>query len=347
MKKHYRKETNCANCGTELKGNFCYVCGQENLELKENFGHMLNHAVSDYFHFDHHFFNTLKPLLFKPGKLTNEYMAGKRVQYLHPVKMYIFISLVYFVVLFSNHHNIVNINTTNKAVTKEQMAKADTAIMKSPVLSMQQKKDIIAHTHSKAANSGKVNNRIHIFGSSGDDGKRDTTYALYLVTQQKLPEAERDGFIKRYCVKREYELNGNNTDIKQLIQDGVKHNAPKMMFLLLPIFAIILRITFWKNKKFYVEHLIYSFHFHCFLFLFLTVIMLLKMAVPGGWKSFDDSLDMFAFAAIAWYFYKSLREVYHRTPGRTIAKMIGISLSYTTIFGICMMALVVIVALFD
>jgi len=102
MKKHYRHENDCLNCGTELEGKFCHHCGQENLQIKENFGHLMNHAISDYFHFDHQFFHTLKPLLLQPGKLTNEYMAGRRVQYLHPIKMYIFISLIFFILIFKH-----------------------------------------------------------------------------------------------------------------------------------------------------------------------------------------------------------------------------------------------------
>ncbi len=118
MKKHYRTENDCLNCGAELQGKFCHVCGQENLQIKESFGHMMEHAISDYFHFDHQFFNTLKPLLFKPGFLTNEYMAGRRVSYLHPVKMYIFISVVYFLLLFQSGQQVGNVNYNVKTPTK-------------------------------------------------------------------------------------------------------------------------------------------------------------------------------------------------------------------------------------
>src|SRR3954468_22171136 len=121
MEKHYRKENDCLNCGATLKGKFCSNCGQENLQIKESFGHMMNHAISDYFHFDHQFFHTLKPLLFKPGKLTTEYMAGHRVQYLHPVKMYIFISLIHFLLLFKNDHKEY-IKMDDKQTTTEQTA---------------------------------------------------------------------------------------------------------------------------------------------------------------------------------------------------------------------------------
>jgi hypothetical protein len=93
--KNYRLENDCLNCGTKVAIRFCTNCGQENLQIKESFGQVMKHAVSDYFHFDHQLLHTLKPLFFQPGKLTNEYMAGRRTQYLHPVKMYLFMSVVY------------------------------------------------------------------------------------------------------------------------------------------------------------------------------------------------------------------------------------------------------------
>src|ERR1700761_4733457 len=130
MEKHYRKENNCLNCGATLQGKFCHNCGQENLQIKESFGHMMNHAVSDYFHFDHQFFHTLKPLFFQPGRLTSEYMAGHRVQYLHPVKMYIFISVVYFLVLFQSGWQGVNVNETADKPAKTEKGIKQTKLNK-------------------------------------------------------------------------------------------------------------------------------------------------------------------------------------------------------------------------
>jgi len=371
MKKHYRKENDCLNCGAELKGKYCYVCGQENLEIKESFGHMMNHAISDYFHFDHQFFHTLKPLLFKPGKLTNEYMAGKRVQYLHPVKMYIFISLVYFVLLFQSGFEPVKINDGGKAKGKKTLITTDKeldSISKDPN-TPNMAKGIIAKVKTKVdSNLSKIdtsdrdddddNNtvsanhkKIHysIFGDDVDDPKRknDTTYELYLSSQQKMPADQRDGFFHRLIRKREFELNANAKEVKANLIEGLKHNTPKMMFLLLPLFALLLKITFWRNKKFYVEHLIYSFHFHCFLFLFLGIMILLKMAIPEAWSGVVDCLNIAATFIVIWYIYRSLQVVYHRSTGRTISKMIGLAFSYLFVFSFCMMGLVIIVALFD
>jgi len=363
MKKHYRKENDCLNCGAELQGRFCHVCGQENLQIKENFGHMMNHAISDYFHFDHHFFNTLKPLVLNPGKLTNEYMAGKRVRYLHPVKMYIFISLVYFLLLFQSGFEPVKINTTNdKAVTKKSIEatnKSLDSVAKNPYIPALAKAAILKAKKNNAIALKKADTaaddvfldkktKKHHYSFFGDADNKDTTYQQYLASQQKLADNKKDGFFMRRIRKREFDLNASDKDVKSGITEGIKHNTPKMMFLLLPIFALILKIVFWKNKKYYVEHLIYSFHLHCFLFLFLAIIILLKMPIPAtGWETVRGCVDLFAFLVIVWYIYTSLRVVYHRTPGRTITKMIGITFSYLTVFGIAMMLLVILVALFD
>lgn len=316
MEKHYRKENNCLNCGATLQGKFCHICGQENLQIKESFGHMMNHAISDYFHFDHKFFHTLKPLFFKPGFLTNEYMAGRRVQYLHPIKMYIFISLVYFVIFFQSGHRLVNVNTSPANTGKN------------------------GHVNFNLGTEAKDTANGNFFSPSS----RDTTYASYLVSQQKLPAGQRDGSVTRFYNEKAYAYKakyGNRT--KDVIIEDFQHNIPKMMFLLLPFFALVLMVNFRNNKKYYVEHLIYSFHLHCFIFLFLAIVMLLQMVMPG--QIISAWLGFLAFIAIIWYIYRSLREVYGRSTWRTVTKMIGSSLMYLLGFTVCITLAFIITAL--
>ena len=99
-----RKETDCLNCGAIVQGRYCHACGQENIEPKETFWHMFTHFLYDITHFDGSFFVTLKDLLFKPGFLSREYMLGRRKKYLHPVRMYVFTSAVFFLIFFSLFH---------------------------------------------------------------------------------------------------------------------------------------------------------------------------------------------------------------------------------------------------
>lgn len=96
-----RTEKNCLNCGNEVLGRYCQVCGQENLEPKETVWHLVTHFINDITHFDGKFFATLKYLLFKPGFLSQEYIRGRRMSYLHPIRMYVFSSAIFFLVFFS------------------------------------------------------------------------------------------------------------------------------------------------------------------------------------------------------------------------------------------------------
>jgi hypothetical protein len=340
MKKHYRHENDCLNCGTTLEGKFCHNCGQENLQIKESFGHMMNHAISDYFHFDHQFFHTLKPLLFKPGYLTNEYMAGRRVQYLHPVKMYIFISLVYFLLLFQGGHQEAKENNTaaKPANTQKVIDSVNREIANDKGVTAEQKKQIIKYEYYGKNYVKPGNSKIISFSG-------DTTYKQYVASQNKLPANKRDGFFSRKMTERILNYREKyGSRMGEVFEEQMQHNAPKMMFVLLPILALIVAITFRKNKKYYVEHLIYVFHLYCFLFLFFGIIMLIEMVIPDNWH-ITTWLTFLAILYTIWYVFRSLREVYHRNRLRTVTKLIGMSISYSIVALIGLVLLVVVTAL--
>ncbi|GGH04682.1 DUF3667 domain-containing protein [Mucilaginibacter phyllosphaerae] len=366
MKKHYRIENDCLNCGTILAGKFCHNCGQENLEMKESFGHMLNHAVSDYFHFDYQFFHTLRPLFLKPGHLTTEYLAGRRAQYLHPVKMYIFISLVFFVFFLSgSNHNAKSgkqehaKETTSTDTVKKNIGKAinaDKNLTKEQKKVLAEKVDAwipdkiakeIEHDRNKDKAQLKVDNDDGGgFVVYGDDKlNKFKNYDAYLADQQKLPEAKRDNFIWRYITKKGFDWKNQGKNAKEVLFEGLKHNAPKVMFLLLPLFALILKVAFWKNHKLYVEHIIYAIHLHCFLFLFLTITILVKIIIPDNWETLISIIQAAATLSIIWYIYRSLRLVYNRTRWRTVSKMVGVSFMYSMVFGLSVFIILVITAL--
>jgi hypothetical protein len=96
-----RKEKNCLNCQTTVQGRYCHVCGQENLEPKETVWHLVQHFFNDITHFDGKFFASVKFLLRKPGFLSAEYVAGRRASYLNPIRMYVFTSAFFFIILYS------------------------------------------------------------------------------------------------------------------------------------------------------------------------------------------------------------------------------------------------------
>lgn len=91
-----RQEKNCLNCDSTVPERYCPNCGQENIENRPSFHHLFTHFFADLFHYDSGFWKTMKTLLFKPGKIVSDYLAGKRKTYVEPAKLYIFVSFVAF-----------------------------------------------------------------------------------------------------------------------------------------------------------------------------------------------------------------------------------------------------------
>ena len=87
----------CLNCGTDLAGNYCHICGQKRYERKDRtVATFIRHFFEESFSFDSKFYRSLKLLLFKPGFLTREYFSGRVSSYITPLKMYLFVSVVSF-----------------------------------------------------------------------------------------------------------------------------------------------------------------------------------------------------------------------------------------------------------
>lgn len=121
-----RKEKICLNCDTPVNGRFCHSCGQENIEPKESFWHLLTHFFNDITHFDGKFFTTIKDVLFKPGFLSKEYVMGKRIRYLHPIRMYVFTSAIFFIIFFSLFNAKKMIKDDQEKIKIEELAEAKT-----------------------------------------------------------------------------------------------------------------------------------------------------------------------------------------------------------------------------
>lgn len=124
-----RKEKNCLNCQTTVIGRYCHQCGQENLEPKETVWHLVQHFFNDITHFDGKFFSTVKLLLRKPGFLSAEYIAGRRMSYLNPIRMYVFTSAFFFIILFSlkKPEDMVKANSDRSLAQLEKILKGEQA----------------------------------------------------------------------------------------------------------------------------------------------------------------------------------------------------------------------------
>ncbi|MBL4710719.1 MAG: DUF3667 domain-containing protein [Flavobacteriales bacterium] len=91
---------NCPNCNFEYEPDFkfCPNCGQET-QLDYTLKSLFSHFLSDYFTFDSKIIRSVAPLITKPAFLTKEHLAGKRSQYIQPLRLFIFLSIIFFLIL--------------------------------------------------------------------------------------------------------------------------------------------------------------------------------------------------------------------------------------------------------
>lgn len=339
-----RKEKICLNCGAAVQGRFCHVCGQENIEPKESFWQLVTHFMYDITHFDGKFFSTLKYLLFKPGFLSHEYLRGRRADYLHPIRMYVFTSAFFFLIFFSfnTEEEVVKLNETKPTVNYLQkkleknrndlvgslhdsmpvfvQKKIKMAIVASDSDRALLRRDTTAKDKLKTLNKGSFN----ILGSSG----QDTVYkdvAAYDSAQKKLPPAQKDNFIERRFTRQTIHLKdkykGDSKAILTAILDKFKHLFPQMMFVSLPLFALILQLLYVRKKNFfYVNHVVYTIHLYCGTF----IIILGGMAIAGLFKLFDFTEPVWVKALFVlsgfFFWYKSMRNFYEQRRGKTVLK---------------------------
>ncbi|MGQ7856208.1 DUF3667 domain-containing protein [Pedobacter sp. WC2501] len=348
----YRKEHNCLNCGAHVEKHYCSDCGQPNLELKESFWAFISHSIAHYFHFDNKFFQTLSPLLTKPGKVTLDYLAGKRARYINPVSMYIFVSIVYFLVVYSPKHvekhpdnghieiekkkdkNVTD--SVNKAlkltgISKEIANKAtrsiNEAIKKKEFVKLgfaDQEKELnrLNAENAKLKSDSLADmiegyNEIHI-------ERNDSTYAAYLSRQKKLPVAEQDSWYKKLIKKRAITIGEKS----EVIQETLEHNRPKQYFLLMPLLAWFIMLNFRKNHIYYLNHLIFTIHGMMVYFIISIVTQPIIKHVFGEDAWISKIIELGVIIYILWYMFQALTIFYQRKTWSTIFKILWILILY-------------------
>lgn len=289
MSRKLRSETNCLNCGAEIKDKFCPNCGQANYEPRESFRHIMTHFITDYLHLDEKFFSSLKFLLLKPGFLTNKYNQGERNKYVHPFRLYIFITVVFFIIQSTGTH------------------------VKVP-------KNLKEFVDTSKLDSSEIDdyNNLNLEYSQFDSFNVDTTIEQYLSRQALLPDSAKDSYIQSYFRKKEILAKQQDFNLSEKIMENFKHNIPKMMFLMLPLYALILYLLFRKKKLYYVEHFYHVVFIHSFFYILKLMFAIPERLLPESYNIYINSVFLIILGT---YLFKSLRVVYDENGAATLFKL--------------------------
>lgn len=292
MEKKRRKLAQCPNCSYTFEdiNNFCPNCGQENHDLNVPVKHLIAEFFEGTLHYDTKFLKTLKYLLIRPGLLTEKFNIGQRASYVPPFRLYVFISFVFFFLVAINH-NILNLKASNN--TKETAA--------------------VRQATAEAIKQEQLNS-----GSIVRFDPQDSALAVMDTTNGRIGlefgDTGRANFLEN---KFSQFLNNSEQSRAKLLK-----NFSLMMFVLMPFFAYLLYLFYIKQRRNYVEHLMFSIHLHSFIFIVLSIVLLLNYVLPSvdllGW----------VFLIVLIYTFIALRQVYKRSFWRTFFKMIPIVLIY-------------------
>jgi hypothetical protein len=345
-----RKEKICLNCGAAIYGRYCHSCGQENIEPKETFWHLLTHFAYDITHFDGKFFSTIKYLLFRPGYLSHEYLKGRRASYLHPIKLYVFTSAFFFLIFFSfyNDLGVQSSHPSNNAADiihelKEEKAYQEKRLLNkslSPKKTENIKAKIVlldsdinvltVDTTKKNMLLSEADDFPEI--SSSKSSYHYKSFKEYDSIQASLPKEKRDGWISRAFekteIKKKQKFGNNNKAYFESLGDNFIHHIPQLLFTSLPLIALVLQLLYRRRKQFYyLNHAIFTIHLYCGTF----IIILLRLWTDSIFGWFHAAVPSFIgwifMLATLFYWYKSFRNFYEQRRGKTILKYILLLLS--------------------
>jgi hypothetical protein len=318
-----RIDTNCLNCDHLVEERYCPNCGQENTLSRKTFHHLFIHFFEDLTHYDNSFWRTIFYLFFKPAALTKAYMSGKRMSFLGPVRLYIFISFVTFLTisLFPtetvNKKEILKAKQNNKELVIPTIdslhieEKSVNSLTKVGILSQKNNDTII-----------KILQQTNIIDSKKIKKKEVADFGYKSINE--LDSIQKHGgkeikvsqteywFLKKWLAVKE---ENTNEQIVEKFMYSFTSNIPKVLFLYMPFFAFTLWLFHDKKKWYYFDHGIFTLHYFSFLLLliltlFLTdkIILLFDPTPVVDWIRFTiKSIGIFW---MIYYFFPAHRRYY-------------------------------------
>lgn len=308
-------EPRCPNCGTVATRNFCPECGQECISFRLSLRDFAHEFLDDHVGWSTRVPRTLGRLLFRPGALTRDFIDGRRVRYLSPLRLYLSLSVIFFLVVASppgwasksrevqargRNDALFHINTGTgvdvNSAAPDTETEADRAARVARADSLEA--DIARHAPDTTTWKGRVKGMfLH----------RNATFA-------RMSDRER----------------------KELFVGGIARRMPNVMFVLLPLFALFLKLLYWRRRRFYAEHLVFGLHTHAVAYGLLTLSILTPWPNTRIWL----------MLACALYFVLALRHVYGGGVLKTLAKSVVLGTAYVTVITAAATALGLFVFLF-
>ena len=345
------KGLECLNCEMPLNGseNFCSYCGQKNATNKLSFGNFLNSLFSGFLSYDSRFWRTFIPLLTKPGKVSKDFIEGKRARFVNPFQLYLNVSIVFFLVLGIS--NKIDSNTINKEIAKttkslDSLSEVNKKQLDSIISDAKTKElDQLPKDSAKAKVISTLGTVINLNETKNEKRKKDYIYNINSDTVKKINMFNRMNdfyhfhkknpklsslqildslgykktFWNKFYIQQVLNMEKNYKTIKE---DGGRTYFKKLtsyisvsLFIFLPVFTLFLRLIYIRRKFTYMEHLVFVFNTQTVFFLLLTIFYLCNLFVNM------DNIGWVFTLLFLFYLYKAMRYFYEQERAKTLIKL--------------------------
>jgi hypothetical protein len=369
--------TLCANCGAELLGPNCYECGQPVKGMIRPLTSMLHDVADTILNIDSRIFRTLLPLYFRPGFLSNEYFAGRRVRYVTPFRLYFFLSVAAFLLIqigldstLDLSKDLLHFDGTQKEIAAAQTAQEAESRRDALLAELDKTRLAVGtstatiHGLDKAAASirSQTDKRLQYLAQvddakakgkpapadpDADDDKENVNLEIdgHIWDPQKNPISI--GWLPAFANTKLNSLAGRmkenlpriKKDPKPFLLGGFS-TLPQVLFVLMPLFALLLKIFYIFKRRLYMEHLIVALHSHSFIFLsllFLTLAGLVRSWAQTAAPWLHALLGWLMFAMGWWlpiYLFLMQKKVYKQGWFFTTLKYGMIGICYTVMISL-------------
>ncbi len=333
----------CRNCGHILSptAKYCSQCSQKYSTGRIAFSDLFHEFFNTIFNFDSKIFVTLRDLAF-PGKLTQQYFLGKHQTYLHPLRLFLVAALVHFAIIgisiggeeafqtgFSDknfmqsayYQDFVTNLDSNTVLIKQKYDNStiDTAF------------DALTYSLKKRFPfQDSLDLAFDLFSGKGLTSGQNIANRDLRVSYQDYSRLSAEDLFNKYQVEDFWKRLLGKQFIKINKKGGsfglfVFGKLTWMTLLMMPILALVLKLLYIRSSRYYIEHLIFSFHYHAFAFILVSLLVLLSEYLP-------DIVIVIAAISILFYLYKAMRKVYGQGRFKTILKCGILNLSYLVLF---------------
>jgi hypothetical protein len=310
-KDQQRRLTHCENCGAPLTGHYCAQCGQAAIDYRRSFRHVIADVLDSFLNWDSKFFATIALLILKPWRLTNEFLAGKRVRYVNPLRLYLLASILFF---FAVNYGTKGINFDASKLGAKDRAELESDLKDAdlPPEARQKLEALLRESSPSPAPSPVTNEPSAPPMAEGNQQKREygkigeRPFVVFDQSKSSTP-------FERWIEARAKEKMGEHGTKMGLFIATLFSNLPYMMLCCIPLFAFVLKILYIRRHIFYIDHLIYALHVHTFAYTGIMLIVLatigLNRGAPGPIAGWIIALLWITFAV---QIFLSIRRVYRQ-----------------------------------